>query len=109
DVWAVALPLSGLAAHVVPYTLAYVLLDARGDAHLIDTGWDSDENWRRLGDGLAAAGRGIEDVATVTVTHLHADHLGLAERVRAASGATLAMHRVEHEAARTRTDPVDRS
>lgn len=109
DVWAIALPLPDVAAHVVPYTLAYALLDDRGDAHLVDTGWASDDNWRRLAEGLATLGRRIEDVASVTITHLHADHLGLAERVRAASGASLAMHRVEQEAVRAGTDPVDRS
>ena len=42
--------------------------------------------------GLGSIGAGIEEVRGVLVTHLHFDHLGLAGRVREASGAWIAMH-----------------
>jgi glyoxylase-like metal-dependent hydrolase (beta-lactamase superfamily II) len=64
----------------------------RGGLGLLDTGWESDQGWAALTHGLAAMGGSIGDVRGVLVTHLHFDHLGLAERVRQASGAWVAMH-----------------
>jgi glyoxylase-like metal-dependent hydrolase (beta-lactamase superfamily II) len=63
-----------------------------GGLGLLDTGWESDEGWAALTGGLASIGAGIADVRGVLVTHLHFDHLGLAHRVREASGAWIAMH-----------------
>jgi glyoxylase-like metal-dependent hydrolase (beta-lactamase superfamily II) len=63
-----------------------------GGLGLLDTGWESDEAWTTLTDGLAGIGGGIDEVRGVLVTHLHFDHLGLANRVREASGAWIAMH-----------------
>lgn len=88
-------PLPGVLPH---FTLSYLVLDGGGSGvHLIDPGWDSDDNWRALEATLAVLGRGIRDVASVTVTHLHPDHLGMAGRVRAASGAPVALHELEQE------------
>ena len=42
--------------------------------------------------GLDEAGFAVPDVYGVLVTHVHPDHHGLSARVRAASGAWLAMH-----------------
>lgn len=96
-------PLPGVLPH---FTLSYLILDDRGGVHIIDPGWDSDGNWAALEAVLAGLGRGIRDVATVTVTHLHPDHLGMAERVRQASGAVVALHRLEQEAIRELTTPA---
>jgi glyoxylase-like metal-dependent hydrolase (beta-lactamase superfamily II) len=63
-----------------------------GGLGLLDTGWESDESWTALTAGLASIGGSIEDVRGVLVSHLHVDHLGLADRVREASGAWVAMH-----------------
>jgi glyoxylase-like metal-dependent hydrolase (beta-lactamase superfamily II) len=63
-----------------------------GGLGLLDTGWESDEAWAALTDGLASVGGAVDDVRGVLVTHLHFDHLGLAHRVREASGAWIAMH-----------------
>lgn len=82
--------------------------DAAGDVHVIDPGWPSEENWRTLEDRLTAVGKRVTDVATVVATHLHPDHLGLAARLRDASGAQLILQEREIAAAhelqrRTRT------
>jgi glyoxylase-like metal-dependent hydrolase (beta-lactamase superfamily II) len=84
NVWAVALPIPG---GFMSYSLLYLLRDSAGDIHLIDPGWDEDGNWQRLQDALAQIGASITDVRTVTATHVHPDHSGMAARVRAASGA----------------------
>ena len=73
------------------YTLVYAFETASGPV-LVDTGWDADASWRALGSGLAEAGLAVGDVYGVLVTHIHPDHHGLSERVRAESGAWVAMH-----------------
>jgi glyoxylase-like metal-dependent hydrolase (beta-lactamase superfamily II) len=89
DLWSVPVPIphGGLR-----YVTAYVLALSGGGLGLIDTGWDTDEAWGTLTDGLSAIGGSVSDVRGVLVTHLHADHLGLARRVRETSGAWVAMH-----------------
>ena len=88
DLWSIPVPMGGPLRYVTAYAFA---LDG-GGLGLLDTGWESDEGWTALTAGLAAIGGGISDVRGVLVTHLHFDHLGLAERVRRASGAWVAMH-----------------
>lgn len=77
------------------YTLSYVVLDSTGAPHLIDPATDSVVNWDTLVRVLARFSLSPADVATITVTHLHPDHLGMAERVHSASGAPIVMHRRE--------------
>ena len=84
--------------HGPPYTLSYLVLDAAGGIHVVDPGLDLDGNWARITDALKSIGHAIADVASVIITHLHPDHLGIASRFRAASGARVTIHRVEQEA-----------
>ncbi|AUZ88595.1 hypothetical protein CVO76_13810 [Arthrobacter agilis] len=98
DVWALAQPMPG--GHLA-YSFTYLLQDADGGIHVVDPGWDSDDNWARLISALAeiAPGRGGADAVTgITGTHLHPDHVGMAARLRDASGAELAMHGRERQA-----------
>jgi len=88
DLWSIPVPMDGPLRYVSVYAFA---LDG-GGLGLLDTGWESDEGWAALTAGLASIGGGITDVRGVLVTHLHFDHLGLAERVRQTSGAWVAMH-----------------
>lgn len=92
-----ALPLDMPDDHI-PFSLCYLFVDDQGDVDVVDPGWDSDENWQRLLDALITIGAGVARVRTVTATHLHPDHLGLAERLRAASGAQVSLHRAEQAA-----------
>lgn len=97
-IWSIPLP---MAQPGNPFSLCYAIADAEGALHLIDSGYDTDENWELLTAALAGFGRSVDDVATLTVSHLHPDHLGLSERLRAASGARVGMLRREHEAVRS--------
>lgn len=76
------------------YVLVYAL-EVRDGLALVDAGWDADTPWQCLTEGLRTIGYGVEDVRAVLVTHNHADHLGLAGRVREASGAYVALHRLD--------------
>ncbi|MHA7240353.1 MBL fold metallo-hydrolase [Arthrobacter sp. TMS1-12-1] len=96
DVWSLAQPMPG--GHLA-YSLTYLLLGADGGVHVVDPGWDSDANWARLTAALARiAPGGAASVTGITGTHLHPDHVGMAARLRQASGAPLAMHAAERAA-----------
>jgi glyoxylase-like metal-dependent hydrolase (beta-lactamase superfamily II) len=58
----------------------------------IDAGWACDQSWSDLTAGLASIGASPNDVRGVLATHMHVDHLGLAGRIRAESGAWIALH-----------------
>ncbi len=86
------LPQPGTLPH---FAFSYLLLDSTGKVHVIDAGWDSDENWHLCLETLDTLGRAVTDIASITVTHLHPDHLGMAARLREASGAPVALHEAE--------------
>lgn len=88
NLWSIPVPIPN---NPLRYTTVYVLASDSG-VTLIDAGWDSDETWQMLLDGLALAGATIKDVQGVLVTHQHFDHIGLAQRIKQASGAWVALH-----------------
>src|SRR6476620_2430525 len=57
---------------------AYMLEDTDARVHLIDCGADSPRNRAELRAVLAASGRRLADIASVTATHVHYDHVGMA-------------------------------
>lgn len=75
----------------IGWTQAYVLESDDGP-YLVDTGWNDDRAWADLVGGLEACGTSVAEVQGVIVTHQHPDHLGLAGRVRDASGAWVGLH-----------------
>ncbi len=86
--WSVPVPIPD---NPLRYVLVYVLELDDGVA-LVDAGWNTEEAWHALGDGLRVAGGSLADVRAVVVTHIHPDHYGLAGRVREASGAWVGLH-----------------
>lgn len=96
-IWAVPLP---MPYRGLPYSLSYLLKGNGRELHVIDTGLDSEENWHALTCAIKGFGHAIEDVATLTITHLHPDHAGLAARLRSATGATVRMHTADVQAMR---------
>jgi glyoxylase-like metal-dependent hydrolase (beta-lactamase superfamily II) len=92
-VWSIPVPMPD---HPLRYVLVYAFEVPDGLA-LVDAGWPDDEAWNALVTGVAGIGYHISDVRSVFLTHVHIDHHGLAARIRAASGAVIGMHRLEHE------------
>ena len=88
DVWAVPVPIPD---NPLRYTVCYAI-EAPGGLVVVDPGWDGDTTYDALVRGLATVGGSIADVRGVVVTHFHPDHHGLAGRVRAESGAWVALH-----------------
>ncbi|MCU1476780.1 MAG: fold metallo-hydrolase [Subtercola sp.] len=93
--WLLPLPLP--AGHM-PFVLCYLIEDSAGGVHVVDPGWDSDSYWSAFERALRRIGKTVSDVASVIVTHLHSDHLGMAERLVRASGASIVLHRAEQSA-----------
>jgi glyoxylase-like metal-dependent hydrolase (beta-lactamase superfamily II) len=91
--WAIATPVPT----PISYTLCYVF-DADGRLLVVDPGWPDEAALRSLVDGLAGFGRTVDDIDAVLVTHLHPDHVGLADRLlRRVPGARLLMHPADLE------------
>jgi glyoxylase-like metal-dependent hydrolase (beta-lactamase superfamily II) len=87
--WSIPVPIPD---NPLRYVLVYALELDGGGVALVDAGWDTDQAWKALSDGLAAAGGTMGDVRAVMVTHIHPDHYGLAGRVRETSGAWIGLH-----------------
>jgi glyoxylase-like metal-dependent hydrolase (beta-lactamase superfamily II) len=88
DLWSIPVPIPN---NPLRYVSSYAF-GSDGGLVLLDTGWDADESWQALVAGLESIGASPRDVRGVLVSHMHFDHVGLAGRVRAASGAWVAMH-----------------
>jgi glyoxylase-like metal-dependent hydrolase (beta-lactamase superfamily II) len=86
--WSVPVP---IPASSLRYVFVYVFETDAGP-YIVDAGWNTDEAFAALDDGLRQAGTDIAAVQGVLVTHIHPDHYGLAGRVREASGAWIALH-----------------
>lgn len=94
--WSVPVPIPD---NPLAYTLVYAVESPQGPV-LIDAGWQHEDAWTALRDGLATFGIDVADVRGVVVTHYHPDHAGLAGRVREASGGWIAMHHADAEIVR---------
>jgi glyoxylase-like metal-dependent hydrolase (beta-lactamase superfamily II) len=78
------------------YVLVYAFELDDGVA-IVDAGWDTEDAWLALTEGLVTIGASVQDVRAVLVTHIHPDHYGLAGRVREASGAWVGLHPADAE------------
>lgn len=82
----------------IPFELDHVnvYLVREGDGWLlIDSGIESEASFDALAAGLASHSIAIAAIRTIVLTHMHPDHIGLASRLIAMSGARLLMHRAE--------------
>ncbi|MGH3520055.1 MAG: MBL fold metallo-hydrolase [Haloechinothrix sp.] len=99
-VWSIPVPIPD---NPLRYVLIYAFALPDGVA-VIDAGWECDQAWDALVSGLHEAGYEPGDVRAVLITHVHPDHFGLAQRLRAASGAWIGMHRGDAALVEARTE-----
>jgi len=92
DLWSIPVPIPD---NPLRYVSSYVFGTGEGVV-LIDAGWGTEDAWQALTAGLESIGAGLADVRGVLVTHMHFDHIGLAGRVRQASGAWIALHPADY-------------
>jgi len=86
--WSIPVPIPN---NPLRYVLVYAFETDKGP-YLVDAGWNTDDAYQVLCQGLDTAGFDISDVQGVLVTHIHPHHYGLAGRIREASGAWVALH-----------------
>lgn len=98
--WSIPVPIPD---NPLRYTLTY-LVPGNDGVVVVDPGWYSDDSWHALTTGMATAGVGVQDVVGVVVTHVHPDHHGLSTRLRAESGAWVAMHPLERDSLPARVE-----
>jgi glyoxylase-like metal-dependent hydrolase (beta-lactamase superfamily II) len=92
-VWRISTPLPFPPRQVHAY-----LAGLGGGAFLlVDGGIGTDDAWAALDAGVARVAGGWGAVAVHVLTHMHMDHVGLAARVREASGAPVLMGRLDAE------------
>lgn len=101
--WSIPVPIPD---NPLRYVLVYAM-DVGDGTVIVDAGWPTDDAWEVLVGGLATIGSSIDDVRGVLVTHIHADHYGLAGRVRERSGAWIGLHPSDAELLSSRYDDVD--
>ncbi len=74
-----------------PWVNGYAI-EANGGLLLVDCGADWAEGRRALEDGLSRLGLDQSAVHTLLVSHLHPDHVGMADRLREELGCRVVMH-----------------
>jgi glyoxylase-like metal-dependent hydrolase (beta-lactamase superfamily II) len=101
--WSIPVPLPN---NSLRYVLVYLFETDRGP-YLIDAGWNTNEAFEALSEGMDQAGSALTDVQGVLVTHIHPDHYGLAGRIREVSGAWVALHPADAELIHDRYEEPD--
>jgi glyoxylase-like metal-dependent hydrolase (beta-lactamase superfamily II) len=66
------------------------LLEEAGEVTIVDAG--APGYWKDLPGELAAAGRSLDDVRALVLTHAHSDHIGFAERIRRERAVPVSVH-----------------
>jgi glyoxylase-like metal-dependent hydrolase (beta-lactamase superfamily II) len=92
-VWRVTTPMPGRP----PEVHAYLATLADGRWMLVDGGLGTEDAWAALEAGVVSIAGGWSAIAVHVVTHMHMDHVGLAARVKEASGARVLMGRLDAE------------
>ena len=79
----------------IRYTLVYLVSAPLDRWVIIDAGMNSDEGFSALKEQLIQSGITPSDVVVNLITHIHADHSGLANRLKELTGAPIAMHKLD--------------
>lgn len=87
----VAAPMATGIAHI-PFSISYLVVGAGDDLHLIDPGMELADNDAHLAHAAALVGRTADDIASITISHLHTDHMGMSNALRRRTGATVRIH-----------------
>ncbi len=84
DLYRITLPMPFRLRHVHVYALLH-----EGRVALVDTGMNIPETYRVLDEALATLGKTTKDIDRIFLTHMHADHCGIAGRIQEISGASV--------------------
>jgi glyoxylase-like metal-dependent hydrolase (beta-lactamase superfamily II) len=81
----------------------FYLVEEQGRFTLVDAGIPG--YFDQVPRALHEAGATLHDVEAVVLTHAHADHIGIAERIRTEAQATVLVHGADAQMARTSATP----
>jgi glyoxylase-like metal-dependent hydrolase (beta-lactamase superfamily II) len=95
----ITLPLPFRLNHVNVYALIY-----DGKVALFDTGIDLHGTLAELDASLKTIGHSIQDIELIFLTHFHADHCGIAGKIKKISNATIHMSQVDYQSMLNRKD-----
>lgn len=85
-------------SHYPGATLTYLVDAGDGSLIVVDPAQHTEENLRLLQGAARRIGRSLDDIGLAVVTHLHPDHIGMAEELRARTGAVVALHAEDQRA-----------
>lgn len=88
---------------------AFLIENRDGSLTLFDTGLGSRTGVQGLFDAIEHAGRRIEEVTRILVSHAHVDHYGAARPLVERSGARVVMHRFDAPKLLATTDMAERN
>jgi glyoxylase-like metal-dependent hydrolase (beta-lactamase superfamily II) len=80
----------------LPYVLPY-LIKSGDDTVLVDCGWNTDQAYQALEEGMKEHGSHPNEVTKLFVTHVHPDHFGMAGRLKRLSDCEVMMHEKDAE------------
>lgn len=85
----------------LPYVLPY-MVKSRGEAVLIDCGWNTDTAYHALEAGMKEHGVATQDISRLFITHVHPDHYGMAGRLKQLSSCEVIIHEKDAEVIKDR-------
>jgi glyoxylase-like metal-dependent hydrolase (beta-lactamase superfamily II) len=81
-----------------PSDLSHVnayLIEGKNENLLIDTGWDSSESFTAFNKELKDSGFTLKDITRIVITHVHADHYGMAGKIKQLTNCSVAASEIE--------------
>lgn len=91
--------------HFETFPFNWYVIEEAGRLTLVDAGFPG--HYQALVDGLRTIGRELQDIEAVVLTHIHADHIGFAQRLKRELNVPVYVHRDDIPASReiTRIPP----
>lgn len=75
----------------LPYVLPY-MVKAGSDVLLVDCGWNTDQAYAALEEGMREHGTHPSEIRQLVITHIHPDHYGMAGRLKRLADCEIVIH-----------------
>ncbi len=85
----------------LPYVMPY-LIKRGGETVLIDCGWNTDDAYKALEDGMREYGSHPSEITKLVITHVHPDHYGMAGKLKQLSSCEVVIHERDAEVIKDR-------
>lgn len=80
----------------LPYVLPY-LVKAGGETILVDCGWNTQDAYQALEEGMKEHGSHPSEITRLVITHVHPDHFGMSGRLKRLSDCDVVIHEKDAE------------